>query len=216
MNIVFVSDNCQEAEFLKQELSGNSPAIRVDISPNAENALFRFVTPGNCDVILLDESVSDAEAVDLIETIRNEKKPIGVVAMVGADKTELPTDLYYAGADRFILKRQGYIASLVEAMKEAKERHPSDLVPGVRHARLFYAGDKGNTWNDLNCLPFMTLESLEISPEGLLPLPDAIAFPGDLIVIDSERTADLTLKAIKEIQLHETGCFHHSSDDSGR
>ena len=199
MNIVFVSEDSREAELLNSELSKQAPAIRVDISPNTQHALFCYVVPGNPDVILLDESVPSSDAVNLIVTIRNENKQIGIVALVGAQETELPIELYYAGVDRFIVKREGYTTPLLDALQEAKERRRSEPASHPRQARLFYAGDIDTAKYYLSRLPYMIMEPLGLAPDGALQMPDLAAFPGDVIVLDSALTESRTLEAIKEI-----------------
>ncbi len=197
MKIVFVSDDSREAELLGRELSAQMPANRIDIAPNTQNALFRFVVPGNCDVILLDESVPNTDAVNLIVTIRNENKPIGIVALVGAQETELPTELYYAGVDRFIVKREGYVSPLLDALRDARKRHRSEPVSHPRQARLFYAGETGAAKHHLSRLRHVVLEPLGLAPDGILQMPDLAAFPGDVIVVDSTLTGAKTLESIK-------------------
>ena len=202
MNIVLVSDDHREAEQLKTELVKQEPISSVEIAPNTQNALFRHIVPDTCDTILLDESVPNGDAANLIVSIRNEKKPIGVVSLVGAAEKELPTDLYYAGVDRFVVKREGYIAPLLDALKEAKDRHRVESVNHPRQVRLFYAGDTDIAQRHLSGLPHLALEPLKIDSTGALQMPDLASFPGDAIVVDSALTGSRTLETIKDINLH--------------
>ncbi len=201
MNVIFVSDNSLDAELLKRELSKQTSAAHVDVSPNAEDALTRAAAAGACDAILLDTSVPTADAVNLVVTIRNEKKPIGIVALVGATEKELPTELYNVGVDRFIMKRPGFAALLGEALQQAKERHRAESATRTRQARLLYAGNMQNAKRHLSSLTHVLLEPLEATADGSLQLPDSAATPGDLIVVDSAVTGAQTLKAIKDVCL---------------
>jgi PAS domain S-box-containing protein len=202
MNIVLVSDNHREAEQLKAELSKQDSVSSVEIAFNTQHALFRHVVPDNCDAILLDESVPNEDAANLIVSIRNEKKSIGVVALVGSNEKELPTDLYYAGVDRFVVKRDAYIAPLLEAMKEAKDRYRVESSHHPRQVRLFYAGETDIAKRHLSSLPHLALEPLKLDSDGSLQMPDLASFPGDAIVVDSALTGNRTLETIKEINLH--------------
>jgi PAS domain S-box-containing protein len=137
------------------------------------------------------------EAVGLVGAIRGAKKPIGIVAMVGAAEKQPPKDLFKAGVDSFVLKRPGYAAFLGEALQQARERHPAESAHR-RQVRLLYAGDMENAKRQLSSLPYVIVEPLPLSPDGLLHLPDAGALPKDLILVDSSHTGAQTLKAIKE------------------
>jgi PAS domain S-box-containing protein len=202
MHIVLVSDDYREAELLKDELSKQESVSSIEIASNIQHALFRHIVPDTCDTILLDKSVPNGDAANLIVTIRNEKKPIGVVALVGADEKELPTDLYYAGVDRFVVKRDGYIAPLLDALREAKERHRVESSHHPRQVRLFYAGEADVAKRHLSSLPHLALEPLKLDSDGALQMPDVASFPGDAIVIDSALTGNRTLETIKAINHH--------------
>jgi PAS domain S-box-containing protein len=202
MNIVLVSDDHREAERLKAELSRQESVSSIEIAPNTQNALFRHIVPDTCDAILLDDSVPNGDAANLIVAIRNEKKMIGVVAMVGASEKELPTDLYYAGVDRFVVKRDGYIPLLLEALKEAKDRYRVESSYHPRPVRLFYAGETDIARRHLSSLPHLALEPLKLDSNGSLQMPDVASFPGDAIVVDIALTGNRTLETIKEISLH--------------
>jgi PAS domain S-box-containing protein len=200
MNVILVSDNSLEAELLKRELLKSASGAHIDVCPNAQDALARAAA-GECDAILLDSTVPSADAVNLVVTIRSEKKSIGIVALVGAAEKELPTELYNVGVDRFIMKRPGFAALLGEALQQAKERHRAESASRSRQARVLYAGNMQNAKRHLSALPHLLLEPLEISAEGVVQLPDSGPSPGDLIIVDSAVTGAQTLKAIKDICL---------------
>ena len=113
MKVLFVSADLQEAEILSQELIRAIPPIQVDIFKTAEDALFFFrASGGDCDGVLLDSSVPGADAVHLASSILNEKRPIGVIALVDGTQKERRTDLLKAGVHRLVPKGPGCAARI--------------------------------------------------------------------------------------------------------
>jgi PAS domain S-box-containing protein len=201
MKVIFVSDNFQEVEILQRELVKHIPPIHVDISASVQDALGLINAPSSAyDIVLLDTSVSAADAVNLATTIRNGKRSIRMAALVEAAEKERPTDLLKAGLDRYILKRSGYAAQLGEALQQAKDRH-AEPVHRARRVRLFFAGDEREAKRHLLNMPNVLLERISIAPDGTLQLPDTGSSPGDLIIIDVEATGAQTLKAVIDINL---------------
>jgi PAS domain S-box-containing protein len=202
MKVIFVSDNFQEAEILQHELIKHAPPIHIDISASVQDVLGLMNTPGgDCDIVLLDTSVSAVDAVNLATTIRSGKRSIGIAALVDAAEKERPTDLLKAGLDRYILKRSGYVAQMGDALQQAKDRRCAEPVHRARRVRLFFAGDETEVKRHLSNMPNVLLEPIPLAPDGTLQLPDTGSSPGDLIIIDVEATGAQTLKAVIDINL---------------
>jgi PAS domain S-box-containing protein len=123
MKVLFISNNFQEADLLQRELIKHDPPITIDAASGVRDALIRLNTAHWAyNVVLLDTTVSSADAAILAIAIRNEKKPIGLAALVAPTEKERPSDLLRAGLDSFISKRAGYAAQLGDTLLYAKDK----------------------------------------------------------------------------------------------
>jgi PAS domain S-box-containing protein len=200
MNLIFISDNPQETDLVRQELSRHAPPIDLDVVADVRAALNHINTSGQaCDFVLLDTTVSNADAASLAAALRNEKKPITIAVLVEAAERERLADLLKAGLDRYIPKREGYAARLGDALQQAKEIRKSTPASGKRPMRLLFAGNSEEAKHHLSGMPNILLEAITPASDGTLQLPDIKASPADLIIIDVAVTGIQTLKAIKDV-----------------
>ena len=184
MNILFISNDPRESDLLKHELARQAPALHLDASPNAQDAMARLASSAPCDAILLDASVPVADAFNLVVSIRQNKKPIGIVSLVGTTEKTPPLDLFKAGVDNFVLKRAGFVSLLQDALKQAKERHQANSNSHTRQVRLLYAGDIQTIQKHAASLPQMAIEAISFTPDGLLKIPETGTLQDEVVVID--------------------------------
>jgi PAS domain S-box-containing protein len=201
MNIVFITNDPSDGDNLKQELENQATAIHIVASLNTQDALANLSTSAPCDAVLLDASVSNTDAVNLVSAIRSEKKSLGIVALVGTAEGNPPTDLIKAGVDKLVLKRAGFVSPLAEALIKATDRHRSNSVYHARQTRLLYAGDAETIRQNLSSLPYLTVEPVTFAPDGFLRLPEITSFQNEILVIDFAASGANTLKAIKDVHL---------------
>ena len=201
MNIILISDDPRESDLLKHELAMQAPAIRMDISHNTQDAMARLAASAPCDAILLDASVLTADAFNLVTTIRQEKKPIGIVSLVSTAEKNPPIDLFKAGVDNFVLKRAGFVSLLQDALHQAKERHQANPNPHTRQVRLLFAGDIQFVKKNASSLPRMAIEPVSFSPDGMLKLPETGTLQDEVLVIDYAAAGANTFNAIKDVSL---------------
>jgi PAS domain S-box-containing protein len=201
MNIVFITNDPSDGDNLKQELENQATAIHIVASLNTQDALANLSTSAPCDAVLLDASVSNTDAVNLVSAIRSEKKSLGIVALVGTAEGNPPTDLIKAGVDKLVLKRAGFVSPLAEALIKAADRHRSNSVYHARQTRLLYAGDAETIRQNLSSLTYLTVEPVTFAPDGFLRLPEITSFQNEILVIDFAASGANTLKAIKDVHL---------------
>jgi PAS domain S-box-containing protein len=196
MNVVLISEDSREVDTLRRELTQALPAIHLDIASSVQDALPKFAA---CDVVVLDVSVPTADAVNLVSAIRKEKKLLGVIALMGSEEKEFPTDLLKSGVDHFVVKRPGYVASLAEMIQQAKSRYrPETPASPRRRVRLLYAGNFETAQRQLSNVPQIKLEKASITPDGLLEQPEQGAPPADALIVESSIAGANTLKVIKD------------------
>ena len=201
MNIIFISDDPREADLLKHELAGQAPAIRLDASPNAQDAMARLTASVPCDVILLDASVPIPDAIDLAAAIRQAKKPIGIVSLVSTTDKNPPVDLLKAGVDNFVLKRAGFVSLLQDALTQAKDRRQTNPAPHARQLRLLFVGNDQMIRKQASGLPNVVVESVSFAPDGTLKLPETGTIQDEVLIIDCSESGANTLNTIREVNL---------------
>ncbi len=201
MNIIFLSEDPQEADLLKNELAKQSPAIQVDVWDNAQEVSSRIITVDSCDSILLDTSLPREIAIEIVASIRREGKPIGIVALAAMDDKNSSIDLFKAGVDNFVLKRPGYASQLGEALKQAHEKHKTGSAPQAAKSRVLFAGDIQQIRPQLAAFPHLIIEPVSFAPDGLLKLPHSSSLQDAVLVMDAAAAGPHPLAAVKDINL---------------
>jgi len=198
MNVIFISDDPREADLLKHELATQAPAIRLETSPGTREVMARLAAGAACDAILVDASVSTEDASNMVATIRQGKKPIGIVALVGTTDKTPPLDLFKAGVDNFVLKRSGFVSLLQNALRQARDRHQANPAPQARPVRLLYAGDVEYIRKHLSGQAQFVIETVAFGPDGLLKLPETGTLQDEVLVVDGAAAGDHVLKAVRD------------------
>ncbi len=201
MNIVLVSNNPQEGDALKRKLNEKASAIKIDAVLNSQNAFAYLSASSACDAILLDASVSIADAENLVSATRLTKKSMGIVALVGADEGNPPTKLIRAGVDKLIVKGSETASIIEEALLMAKDQHRSESASNIRQVRVIYAGDVRDFQPHLAQHPHWILEQAGFEPDGLLKLPEIGSSQDEVIIMDRAFAGEHILKAIQDIKL---------------
>ncbi|MBP1625042.1 MAG: signaling protein, partial [Acidobacteria bacterium] len=201
MNVIFISDDPREADFLKHELARQAPAIRIDDCSSTQEALARLAASAACDAILLDALVPLPDAINMVSAIRQGKKPIGIVSLVSTAEKNPPVDLFRAGVDNFVLKRSGFVSLLQDALNQAKDRHQANPAPHARQVRLLFAGDIQVIQKHASGIPNLAIESIPFAPDGMLKLPETGTLQDEVLVMDCTASGANTINAIKDVSL---------------
>jgi DNA-binding response OmpR family regulator len=112
MNVLYVTGQLWDADFLEHELHKIAPNIHLDVAPRLEDALARISVAGRYDVLLLDSALPTDESQSLIAQVREQGLPITVVALVPATGEDPPLAMLEAGADDYLVKRPNFTKSL--------------------------------------------------------------------------------------------------------
>ena len=127
MNILLIEDNPADADLaargLKDSISGCRTAIARDIKTAGE-----LLKRGQkFDVALLDMNLPDGNGMDLLVDIRESKIDMAVVMLTGSGDEEVAVAALKAGADDYIVKRQGYISQLPGVITAAVENFKKNI-----------------------------------------------------------------------------------------
>ncbi|WP_416308468.1 response regulator [Neptunicella sp. SCSIO 80796] len=101
MRILLVEDDRQLAEGLKQSLK--MEGFAVDLVENGKDALHATVV-AECDMVILDLGLPDIDGIDVLKTIRKQKKTIPVLVLTARDSTQDKILGLDYGADDYLVK----------------------------------------------------------------------------------------------------------------
>lgn len=128
LNILLIEDDLGDARLLQEVLSRIDPLKPVGASYNLEHldcfeAALDRLSQGGIDVVLLDLSLPDAEALELINQTRQTAPEIPIVVLTSHDDQCLAIQALQLGAQDYLVKSQTLDFLLERALRYAVERH---------------------------------------------------------------------------------------------
>jgi PAS domain S-box-containing protein len=202
MNTVFISSDACDADFFKHEVEKSAPAIHVDLSPSVMDAMVRFASGEACDAVILDTSITTADAISLVTFVRKEKKSPAVLALRVSEDMEQPAELLNAGVDQVVAKRPGYPSSLLAIIQKLQARQRVGAAPPRKQVRLLYAGNIEAARRHLSGVSQLKLEPAPISEDGTWNIPGTGVPPADALILDLPATGAQLPHVIKEAAKH--------------
>lgn len=156
MRILLLEDSPTDAELTQRSLTNSNPGCVIRIASTLKDARSLIKNEEGFDVALLDMSLPDGNGQELLSEIRQSGVDMAVVMLTGSGNEEVAVTALKAGADDYVIKRQGYISHLsmtidfaIESYKHNKrlrtdqlkvlyvEHNTSDLDLTLRHLRQY-------------------------------------------------------------------------------
>ncbi len=135
MKILLVSRSMQDADPIGRVLSRLMPGLELEVSDDIQDAMLR--SANGVDAVLLDQRSDDGDAIALIKAIRGENRPAAVVVMVGQNDFDSAVKMMGAGADDYVLKRNGYVESLPVILVRASAKYAAAVGAGGSSKSLY-------------------------------------------------------------------------------
>jgi PAS domain S-box-containing protein len=112
MKILYVEDNITDADLTRRQLLEDMPGCELVVVRLLSEAE-RELAPGNdYDLVLLDMHLPDCNGMDLLIRIRQENLDVAVIVLTGSGDEEVAVTALKAGADNYVVKKNGYLDSL--------------------------------------------------------------------------------------------------------
>lgn len=156
MHILLLEDNTNDAKLTKIGVERFIHGCKVDICPTLKHAKEMLNKGVHFDIALLDMQLPDGSGLDMLMEIRLSGIKLPVIMITGSGNEEVATTVLKAGADDYVIKRQGYIEKLPsiiecaikcyqqksEELKEFidvlyVEHHSTDIDLTLRHLKQF-------------------------------------------------------------------------------
>jgi diguanylate cyclase (GGDEF)-like protein/PAS domain S-box-containing protein len=190
LRILYVEDDPKDVELTRQTFARKAPDLLLDSVGTVAGAIGRLTDGAAFDAILIDLRLPDGSGLDLLTEIRERNLPLAIVALTGSGDQDAALAVLKAGADDYLVKRDGYLDRLPGILAAAissfagSERRPRPL-------RILYAEHKEF---DLDLTrrhlarfaPYIRLDSVRSGEEVLARLPASAAAepPYDVVLLD--------------------------------
>ncbi|MBF0476169.1 MAG: response regulator [Deltaproteobacteria bacterium] len=139
MNVLYVEDNPIDANLTRHELRKSAPEINLDVVSTQHEALATLEKRPGYDLVLTDMRLPDGDGLAILTHIRGRSLPLPVVLITGHGDDETAVAGLKAGADDYIVKREGYLLHLPAVLETALQHYRTQAALRSRPIRVLYA-----------------------------------------------------------------------------
>lgn len=207
MNILCLEANPSLGGRIARRLESGAPHMHLEIVSTVKEALSKLSRKRtHVDLLLLDLSAADGDALSLVARVRARALPCAIVVLTEKNDEETAVGALIAGADDYIVKRRNFLAGLPETLESAYQRHRAAAEKSKRTPRLLYAGHILTATNLANLSPdhhgaHLELDVIDSARELLQRANDADMFRRyDMLLLDAHLPDQNALEAIKSLR----------------
>ena len=211
MHVLYVEDDPLDADLTRRALNKKAPQIQLDIARTQNEALQllqRHTVEGSSssyDLLLTDLNLPDGGGFELLSYVRERKYPMAVVMITGQGDEEIAVSVLKAGADDYLVKRQGYLDQLPRILASSLQRYYADVERRERRLRVLYLE---STLDDVektrqyfaSHTPHINLEIIHSVAELNQRLPGDSPVNYDVLMMDYQYPQLDTLDLLKELR----------------
>ena len=207
MRVLYVSSvQPDESPSPMEELAALEPALEIHVVSGAAAALVEVRTVGEYRAVFLSPQLPHNEALALIATLRRDRVPVAVVAIISETQREFFAPAFTAGADDVLVARDTGLITAEETLQRVRQSHHFDRPSGHPPLRVLYAGEDPQAWNLLADVPFIEVERIAATADGTCRtvMFDAkgLETPADLMVVDEQPGDGHALQVVKWVRTH--------------
>jgi len=207
MNILLLEDFNVDADLTQRSIESAISNCKVEVCSTLQQAK-DLLKKGYCfDIALLDMQLPDGTGLDMLMEIHLTGLNLPVIMITGSGNEEVATTVLKAGADDYVIKRQGYIENLPDIIRLALknhtqkkqdlkevievlyiEHHTSDIDLTLRHLKMY--------------APFIHLDCVSSAEEALQKIEknETATNHINLILLDYQLPGINALEFIKYIR----------------
>jgi PAS domain S-box-containing protein len=147
MRILFLKANPSDIDLFRRELSRTALQFTFEVVGTLKDAhALLSASPAdslNFDLVMADLDLPDGNGMDFLTHIRLNGLPSTFVIITDSGDEEAAVAALKAGADDYIVKRNGYLSRLVEVLESALKRHRTRSNRHGSSLRVLYAEEDG-------------------------------------------------------------------------
>ena len=180
------------------------PTLQVESATGAAAALVELRSRGGFRAVFLSPRLPQNEALALIATLRRDRMPIAIVAIIRDDQRTFFAQAVTAGADDAIVLHEFGLEMPQETLRRIRWSRHVAPPPGNGKLRVLYVGQDDLTVDLLSDLPFATVDRTVADPDGTTSVGvGESGTPADVVVIDEQPGEGHALRVVKWLQAHE-------------
>ncbi len=208
LRILYVEDDPADRELTRRYLARHAPHLRLAEAPTVAGAADRLAA-GDVDLVLSDFHLPDGTGLDVLETVKTREFQVPVVLVTGSGDADSAVRLLKAGAADYVVKRPGYLETLVPVLEGAFQWFQSASEVRQRRIRVLYA-EHDESDIELTRRAFHEYGDhlrLDVVRNGRDVLQHLQSVPYDLLLLD-HRLPDITgievLKVLRDQRIRVT------------
>ncbi|SFN88928.1 PAS domain S-box-containing protein/diguanylate cyclase (GGDEF) domain-containing protein [Nitrosospira briensis] len=158
MKVLYLEDNALDADLVRIEMEKRAPDIQLDVVGTLTEALARvdryheiygtsLETPAigqvgleipRYDLVLTDLNLPDGSGETLLALVRGRHLPLPVVILTGSSCEDMVLALLRAGADDYVIKRDGFLETLALVLRAALDKFHTETYRRAASLRILY------------------------------------------------------------------------------
>lgn len=138
--VLYLEDSAADADLVRHALARQAPDMVLEIASTLRAALQCLTAQAPAyDLILSDLRLPDGSGLDLLGHVRERGLRIAVVILTGSGDQVSAIAALKAGADDYLVKRDGYSNRLIHTLSAALTRFRAESASKARILRVLYA-----------------------------------------------------------------------------
>ena len=207
MKALYVSTpNALDGTIVLADLLRLDPALELESVIGAAAALVEVRTARDYRVLFLSPSVPRNEALALISTLRRDRVPIVIVAIVTDDDRGFFAPAVTAGADDVVVFRERHLVTAEDTLRRIHQNRHLEPEAGQVPLRVLYAGQDDLAWDLVSTIHFVHAGRTTPDTDGVVSLNwDLSETPGDrcdVLIVDEAPGAAHALQVVKWAKAH--------------
>jgi DNA-binding response OmpR family regulator len=204
MRVLYVlSVQADDSPSPMDELAALDPSLEVHTATGAAAALVEIRAREGYRAVFLSPRLPANEALALVATLRRDRAPVAIVAIITESQRTFFAPVMTAGADDvMVLRDEGLIRAADTLARVRTSRHLTRHADQAR-LRVLYVGQDDLAWDLLSDMSFVEAERTLAEADGACEIerPSWDGFP-DIVVVDEQAGEGHALPVVKWIKAH--------------
>ena len=204
MKVLYVSAALSEDTRARRDLASLDPTLEVEVVAGAAAALVEMRGKGGYQALFLSPQLPPNEALALIATLRRDRIPVAIVAIITEDQRQFFAPAITAGADDVLMMTNGGFFTAEETLRRVRQSRHVNRSEDRGRLRVLFVGQDDLALDVLSEMPFVQVERADAAADGTVPTTLARAGdqPAHIIIVNEQTGEAHALQVVKWLKSH--------------